>query len=163
MPLEVVDSAGPTGIVRAREFEKRARRWRARRKRRALSAACLLAFSSVRAEAQQASPASSSSPDAQSAKVRDAVFAEVTQAVLAMRTADSSIESSTAQARAADEAYGARRDLFRFGKGTSVELADAEANLFQARLAAVSARIDQRTARVRVDHATGRDVMRGMS
>jgi len=100
---------------------------------------------------------------AQSAKVRDAVFAEVTQAVLAMRTADSSIESSNAQARSAEEAYSARRDLFRFGKGTSVELADAEANLFQARLAAVSARIDQRTARVRVDHATGRDVTRGTS
>ena len=97
---------------------------------------------------------------AQSLQVRDAAFLEVTQAVLAMRTADSSIESADAQLRAAEEAYRSRRELFLYSKGTSVELADAEASLFRARLAAVSARIDQRIARVRVEHATGRDVAR---
>jgi outer membrane protein len=100
---------------------------------------------------------------AQSAQVRDAIFMEVTQAVLAMRTADSSIESSAAQRQAAEEAYRARRELFRVGKGTSVELADTEANLFRARLAAVSARLDQRIARVHIEHATGRAVARGGS
>jgi outer membrane protein TolC len=100
---------------------------------------------------------------AQAAQVRDAILAEVTQAVLARRTADSSIESSTAQLRSAEAAYTARRDLFRLGKGTSVELADAEADLFRARLAAISARIDQRIAGVRVDHAAGRDVARNAS
>jgi len=95
---------------------------------------------------------------AQSAQLRDAILAEVTQAVLARRTADSSIESSAAQLRSAEAAYRDRRDLFRLGKGTSVELADAEADLFRARLAAISARIDQRIASVRIDHATGRDV-----
>jgi outer membrane protein len=100
---------------------------------------------------------------AQSMQVRDAAFLEVTQAVLAMRTADSSIESSDAQLRSAEEAYRARRELFLFSKGTSVELADAEASLFRARLAAISARIDQRIAQVRVEHATGRDVARRAS
>ncbi len=100
---------------------------------------------------------------AQGAQLRDAILAEVTQAVLARRTADSSIESSTAQLRSAEAAYRDRRDLFRLGKGTSVELADAEANLFRARLAAISARIDQRIASVRIDHATGRDVGAGAS
>jgi|HubBroStandDraft_1064217.scaffolds.fasta_scaffold26302_2 outer membrane protein TolC len=100
---------------------------------------------------------------AQSAQLRDAILAEVTQAVLARRTADSSIESSTAQLRSAEAAYRDRRDLFRLGKGTSVELADAEADLFRARLAAISARIDQRIASVRIDHATGRDVGGGAS
>ncbi|MGD0836756.1 MAG: TolC family protein [Polyangia bacterium] len=100
---------------------------------------------------------------AQSAQVRDAVFLEVTQAVLAMRTADSSIESTDAQLRSAEEAYRSRRELFLFSKGTSVELADAEANLFRARLAAISARIDQRVAQVRIEHATGRDVARRAS
>jgi outer membrane protein TolC len=95
---------------------------------------------------------------AQSAELRDAIVAEVTQAVLARRTADSSIASATAQLRSAEAAYRDRRDLFRLGKGTSVELADAEADLFRARLAAISARIDQRIARVRIDHATGRDI-----
>jgi outer membrane protein TolC len=65
---------------------------------------------------------------------------------------------SSAQRRAAEEACHARRDSFRVGKGTSVELADAEAKLFRARFAAVSARIDQRIARMHIDHATGRDV-----
>jgi outer membrane protein TolC len=95
---------------------------------------------------------------AQGAELRDAILVEVTQAVLARRTADSSIESATAQLRSAEAAYRDRRDLFRFGKGTSVELADAGADLFRARLAAISARIDQRIARVRIDHATGRDI-----
>lgn len=95
---------------------------------------------------------------AESARLRDAIYAEVTQAVLAMRTADSSVESSAPQLRAAEEAYRARRDLFRLGKGTSVELADAEANLFRARLTVISARVDQRIARIRIEHATGRDV-----
>jgi outer membrane protein TolC len=113
-------------------------------------------FSGTFAGAEQ--EASAANLRAESAQVRDAILAEVTQAVLARRTADSSIESSSAQLRAAEEAYRARRDLFRLGKGTSVELADAEADLFRARLAAISARIDQRIARVRIDHATGRDV-----
>lgn len=118
-------------------------------------------FSGTFAGAEQ--EASAANLRAQSAQVRDAILAEVTQAVLARRTADSSIESSSAQLRAAEEAYRARRDLFRLGKGTSVELADAEADLFRARLAAISARIDQRIAGVRIDHATGRDVAKRAS
>jgi outer membrane protein TolC len=70
---------------------------------------------------------------------------------------------AAAQLRAAEEAYRSRRELFLFSKGTSVELADSEAALFRARLASVSARIDQRIARVRVEHATGRDVTRRTS
>jgi outer membrane protein TolC len=115
-------------------------------------------FSAGAAGAEQ--QAHAASMRAQSLQVRDAAFLEVTQAVLAMRTADSSIESADAQLRAAEEAYRSRRELFLYSKGASVELADAEASLFRARLAAVSARIDQRIARVRVEHATGRDVAR---
>ncbi len=119
------------------------------------------AFSGTFAGAEQ--QALAANLRAESAQVRDAILAEVTSAVLARRTADSTIESSTAQLRSAEAAYHARRDLFRLGKGTSVELADAEADLFRARLAAISARIDQRIARVRIDHATGRDVARRAS
>jgi len=118
-------------------------------------------FSAAAASSDQ--KALAASLRAQGARVRDAVFLEVTQAVLAMRTADSSLVSSDAQLRSAEEAYRGRRELFRFGKGTSVELADAEANLFRARLAAISAGIDQRIARVHIDHATGRDVVRRAS
>jgi outer membrane protein TolC len=118
-------------------------------------------FSGAAAGAEQ--QAGAANLRAQGAQVRDAVLSEVTSAVLAGRTADSSIDSSSAQLRSAEAAYDARRDLFRLGKGTSVELADAEADLFRARLAAISARIDQRITRVRIDHATGRDVARKSS
>jgi len=48
--------------------------------------------------------------------------------------------------------------LFLQGRATSVELTDAETEMTQARLDAIGARIDHREARVRLDHATGRDV-----
>jgi outer membrane protein TolC len=48
--------------------------------------------------------------------------------------------------------------MYKVGKATSVELTDAESTLFRAKLAAVSARIDQRIARVKLEHATGRDL-----
>jgi len=78
-----------------------------------------------------------------------------------LHAADSSIESSNIQLRSAEEAYRACRELFRYGKWTSVELADAEGDLFRARLSARSAGIDQRLARVRIEHATCRYVTRG--
>lgn len=96
---------------------------------------------------------------AQRLRLRDAVMLEVTQAVLASKTADDATESTKVGVAAALEAHRARRELFKAGKATSVELTDAEAQLLRARLSAVSARIDQRVARIRLDHATGRDVM----
>jgi outer membrane protein TolC len=41
-----------------------------------------------------------------------------------------------------------------------VELADAEVSLFRAQLAAITASVDLRVAKVKLDHATGRDVRR---
>ncbi len=94
---------------------------------------------------------------AERSRVRDAVVVEVTHAALAVRTADASVDSTALGITAATEAYRVRRELYRAGQGTSVELSDAEANLFRAKLAAVAARIDQRVSRIRLDHATGRD------
>jgi outer membrane protein TolC len=95
---------------------------------------------------------------AQRAQVRDGVLLEVMQAVQAMKTADTSVEATNAGMSASEEAYRVRREMYRVGKATSVELTDAESTLFRAKLAAVSARIDQRIARVKLDHATGRDL-----
>jgi outer membrane protein TolC len=50
-----------------------------------------------------------------------------------------------------------RRDLFRNGKATLVEVNDAEGELTRSRLEVVNAHIDARIARVRLDHAVGRD------
>jgi outer membrane protein TolC len=66
---------------------------------------------------------------------------------------------ANARLRSAEEAYRARRDLFRYGRGTSVELADSEADLIRASLAAISAGIDKHLAKVRIEHATGRYVI----
>ena len=94
---------------------------------------------------------------AERARARDAVMVEVTRAALAVRTADASVESTALGVAAATEAFRVRRELYRAGQGTSLELSDAEANLFRAKLSAVAARIEQRISRIRLDHATGRD------
>ena len=51
-----------------------------------------------------------------------------------------------------------RRELFRNGRATSVELTDAETELVRASLDVVNARVELRVARARLLHATGRDV-----
>jgi outer membrane protein TolC len=58
---------------------------------------------------------------------------------------------------AAEESYRAKRELFQVGKGTVIDLSDAEGEMTRARLAVVNAAIDARTARVRLNHALGRD------
>jgi outer membrane protein TolC len=49
-------------------------------------------------------------------------------------------------------------DLYRVGRATTTELIEAEADLLNARLAQLSARIGLRIADVRLEHAIGRDV-----
>lgn len=96
--------------------------------------------------------------EAQSRALVDALRNEVVQAYQAWQDALSSIDTSKRQLAAAQEAYRVRRSLFRVGRATSVELTDAESNLLSAQLSAINATIDQRIARVRLDHAVGRDV-----
>lgn len=93
---------------------------------------------------------------AQRQQLRDGLILEVTQAITSSQTADLAVETTRVAHTAAEEAYRVRKEMYRVGKATSVELSDAEANLFRAKLAAVSARIDQRIARTRLDHAVGR-------
>lgn len=95
---------------------------------------------------------------AQRNQLQEGVILEVTQAVNASQTADLAVETTQVAYTAAEEAYRVRKEMYKVGKATSVELSDAEANLFRAKLAAVSARIDQRIARTRLDYATGRDI-----
>ena len=58
----------------------------------------------------------------------------------------------------AEESYRVRRELFRAGRATSVELTDAETDLMRSRLDALNARMDARVAKVNLEHALGRDV-----
>ena len=88
---------------------------------------------------------------------RDNIEVEVTQMLQAVHEADFSIESSTRELASAQEAYRVQRELFNNGRGTSTTLADAESDLTRARLDLLNARVNARTARIRLEHALGRD------
>jgi outer membrane protein TolC len=90
--------------------------------------------------------------------VRDSIEVEVQQMLQAVHEADFSIEAGTREQASAEEAYRVARELFNNGRGTSTTLSDAETDLTRARLDLLNAKVDARTARVRLDHALGRDV-----
>ncbi|HEY1958850.1 MAG TPA: TolC family protein [Polyangiaceae bacterium] len=95
--------------------------------------------------------------DAQKLVLRDGIAVEVTQAYQAVQEADFSLGSTAKQLSSAREAVRVARELFKAGRVNSTTLTDAETDLTRARLALLNARIDARTARVRLDHALGRD------
>jgi len=96
--------------------------------------------------------------DMQKAALRDGVKLEVMQAYNALRDAEVAVTTTKRGLAAAEEGYRVRRELFRNGRATSVELTDSEVDLFRASLESVNARADFRSARARLLHATGRDV-----
>jgi outer membrane protein TolC len=89
--------------------------------------------------------------------VRDGIEVEVTQDWQAVREADFSIEASTRELESGEEAYRVARELFNNGRGTSTTLTDAETDLTRARLDLLNAKADARIARIRLEHALGRD------
>jgi outer membrane protein TolC len=89
---------------------------------------------------------------------RDGIEVEVQQDWQGVREADFSVDSSTREVTSAEEAYRVQRELFNNGRGTSATLTDAEGDLTRARLDLLNARANARIARIRLDHALGRDV-----
>jgi outer membrane protein TolC len=87
----------------------------------------------------------------------DGLRLEVTQAYQLQREAEVALGTTLQGLRAAEESSRVRRDLFRNGKATLVEVNDAESELTRSQLEVVNAHIDARIARVRLDHAVGRD------
>jgi len=90
--------------------------------------------------------------------LKNALRLEVTQAMNSLAEATFGLDVSRDGRAAAEENYRVRRELFRAGKATTVEVTDAETELTQARLQAVNAQMDVRIARVELAHALGRDV-----
>jgi len=101
--------------------------------------------------------ARASALDAQKQAVRDGVDLEVTQAYQGIVEADAAIESTQRQLESAVEGYRVARELFNNGRGTATTLIDAEIVLAQTRFEHLNARVDTRIARVRLEHALGRD------
>jgi len=98
--------------------------------------------------------------EAQRDALMDGLRSEVTATYTAVREADVAVGTTSRGLQASEESYRIRNELFKVGRATSVELTDAEADLTRARIEAVGARIDQRIARARLEHALGRDVGR---
>lgn len=95
--------------------------------------------------------------DAQKQAVRDGIDLEVTQAYQGIVEADAAIDSTQRQLESAVEGYRVARELFNNGRGTATTLIDAEIVLAQTRFEHLNARADARIARVRLEHALGRD------
>lgn len=96
--------------------------------------------------------------EAQRESVHDNVELEVTQAMQAVSEADIGVGTTTRQLESAEEGYRVARELYNAGRGTGTTLIDAEVALAQARFEHLNARVDARLARIRLDHALGRDV-----
>lgn len=96
--------------------------------------------------------------DAQRQAVRDGIELEVTQAYQAAVEAETAMATTTRQLESALEGYRVARELFNNGRGTGTTLIDAETVLAQTRFEHLNARVDARLARIRLEHALGRDV-----
>lgn len=95
---------------------------------------------------------------AQKEATRDGITLEVTQAFQLIKEAQVSIDVGKRILASAQEAYRVAHELFVNGSGTSTTLADAEGELNNSRLGMLNAQVDLRIARVRLEHAVGRDV-----
>lgn len=87
----------------------------------------------------------------------DSLRLEIEQAIIAADEARYTIDVSRHSMVAAEEAYRVRRELFRAGRSTLVELTDAETELTTARLQLADAHVAAHIAIVQLDHALGRD------
>lgn len=94
---------------------------------------------------------------AQRQALADGLELEVSQALSAERDAQFAVTVSQQALAAADEGYRVRRELFRSGRATIVEVTDSETELTRARLELVNAHVDLRIAQVELSHVLGRD------
>ncbi len=90
--------------------------------------------------------------------MRDALCREVNEAQRAALDAQAGLASVAARLEASEEAYRARREMYSLGKGTLVELMNAETDLMLARLEWVEAHVAEHEAKARLEHAVGWDV-----
>jgi outer membrane protein TolC len=92
---------------------------------------------------------------AQRSQLLDAARTEVSEAVLARRTARAGVVTSARRVTAAETSYRARHERFLAGQATTVELTEAQTELFNARLDSVQAVVALRLAHARIDYVAG--------
>ena len=100
--------------------------------------------------------------NAQKQQLEDALRTEVLTARSALEEASLARESASRGVAASEAAYADRVLLFENGRATSLDVLQAEDALVSARMSLVDAYVDVRVAKVRLDHAVGRDIQEGL-
>jgi outer membrane protein TolC len=98
--------------------------------------------------------------EAERSSLADSVRDEIIGALLASKESRAAAGTAQRGLEAAEESYRVRSDLFELGRGTNVELIDAEHDVLRARLEMISAKVEAKIAHVRLEHAVGRDAGR---
>ncbi len=98
--------------------------------------------------------------EAQAQVTRENITIEITQDFEQLKQSEFALDSTRRELASATEAYRVARELFNNGRGTSTTLTDAERDLFTARIDALTAAVNARVARVRLEHGVGRDLQR---
>ncbi len=93
----------------------------------------------------------------QKAALRDGVALEVFEAHQQWNEAALAVSTTLKATESANETYVERHAQFRNGRATSAELTESELDWARAQLDAIQTRADLRIARVRLNHAVGRD------
>ena len=90
--------------------------------------------------------------------LEDGLRAQVLAAHQGIQEARLAFQTTARGIKAAEEGYRVRRELLKYGRATSVEVIDAQTNLLRAQLDRINAHVDLLIARVKLDHAVGRDI-----
>ena len=98
---------------------------------------------------------------AQRRALHEALRLDVNRVIRAAEEARFAIGVSRSAAGAAEEGYRVRRELYRAGRATTVEVTDAETELTRARIELVDAHVSARVALAELRHALGRDTGAG--
>jgi outer membrane protein TolC len=99
----------------------------------------------------------------QKAALRDSIKIQVLQAYQALKEAEVAVQTAKRGLASAEEGYRVRRELFRNGRATTVELLDSQADLTRESINSVNARANLLVAKAALDHATGRDIPPGFA
>jgi outer membrane protein len=91
-------------------------------------------------------------------QLQEGLELEVTQAFQATKEAEISLNTAKKELESATEAMRVARELYRAGRATTTLITDAETDLTKARLEVINAKVDAKTAKVRLLHATGKDL-----
>ena len=93
--------------------------------------------------------------ESQLGQLRDGIRGEVVTAWEAVRDAKTALDTTQRALHAAETNWQTRRDLYRYGRATGLEVLDAETELTRSRMEMLAARVDAEVARARWQFVLG--------